>query len=261
LKDPAAAMRAAHHLLLGHALALEAMRAQDGGGGRFGITLNLSPVDAAADTPADVDAARRIDALLNRQFLDPLLTGGYPEDLREPLVGAHVLDGDEGRIGAPLDFLGVNYYMRHVVRAGVAGDGPSVWVGSEDVEFVSRGRPRTDMGWEIDADGLHDLLIRLHRDYPHVPLYVTENGAALEGVADPQRIDYLDGHFRAAHRAIQEGVDLRGYFVWSLMDNFEWAFGYSKRFGLIHVDYDTLERTPKDSARWFAQVTRRNGLA
>jgi beta-glucosidase len=237
IADPDAAGRAAEHLLLGHHLAMKAMRAQDGSG-RFGITLNLSPVDAASESAADQDAARRIDALLNRQFLDPVLTGDGPA----------------------LDFLGINYYMRHIVRAGAPGSGSRVWVGSEDVEFVSRGLPRTDMGWEIDADGLYDVLVRVHRDYPSVALYVTENGAAFEGIADPQRIAYLDSHFRAAHRAIADGVDLRGYFVWSLMDNFEWAFGYSKRFGLIHVDYETLQRTPKDSARWFAQVTRRNGL-
>jgi beta-glucosidase len=235
--DPPAANRAAEHLLLGHRLALKAMRAQSASS-RFGITLNLSPVDAATESPVDQDAARRIDLLLNRQFLDAVLTADAPK----------------------LDWLGINYYMRHVVRAGEPGSGSAVWVGSEDVEFVSRGLPRTDMGWEIDADGLYDVLTRVHRDYPPVPLYITENGAAFQGVADPQRIAYLDGHFRAAHRAIEDGVDLRGYFVWSLMDNFEWAFGYSKRFGLIHVDYETLERTPKDSARWFAQVTRRNGL-
>jgi beta-glucosidase len=223
--------------MLGHGLAMKAMRSQSASS-HVGITLNLSPVDAASESAADQDAARRIDGLLNRQFLDPVLSADAPA----------------------LDFLGINYYMRHIVRAGAPGSGSRVWVGSEDVEFVSRGLPRTDMGWEIDADGLYDVLARVHRDYPSVPLYVTENGAAFEGIADPQRIAYLESHFRAAHRAIEDGVDLRGYFVWSLMDNFEWAFGYSKRFGLIHVDYETLQRTPKDSARWFAQVTRRNGL-
>jgi beta-glucosidase len=237
LRDPAAAVRAAEHVLLGHGLAIEAMRARDPAG-HFGITLNLSPVTPATEAPEDIDAADRIDALLNRQFLDPVLAGDGPR----------------------LDFLGVNYYSRHVVRAGQRSGKPSPWVGAEDVEWVSRGLPRTDMGWEIDADGLYDVLARMHRDYPPVPLYVTENGAAFEGVADPQRIAYLDGHLRAAHRAIAGGVDLRGYFVWSLLDNYEWAFGYAKRFGLVHVDYETLQRTPKDSARWYAQVTRRNGL-
>jgi beta-glucosidase len=238
IRDPQAAHAAARHLLLGHELAIEAMRTHGDPGSRFGITLNLSPVDPASEAPDDVDAARRIDALLNRQFLDPLLAAD----------------------SQPLDFLGINYYMRYVVRAGERSGEPSPWAGSEDVEFVSRGLPQTDMGWEIDPDGLYDVLTRIHRDYPPVALYVTENGAAFGGVADRPRIAYLDAHFRAAHRAIADGVDLRGYFVWTLMDNFEWAWGYSKRFGLIHVDCETLERTPKDSARWFAQVTRRNGL-
>jgi beta-glucosidase len=236
LRDPAAARRAAEHLLLGHRLAVEAMRARGDADSRFGITLNLSPVIPATETPEDADAADRIDAHLNRQFLDPVLAGD-------------------------LDFLGVNYYMRLVVRAGEPHGRPTPWVGCEDVEFVSRGLPRTEMGWEIDADGLYDVLTRVARDYPPLPLYITENGAAFpEGTADPDRVAYLDAHLRAAHRAIEDGVDLRGYFVWTLMDNFEWAYGYSKRFGLIHVDYETLERTPKASAQWYARVTRANAL-
>jgi beta-glucosidase len=265
LQDDEAAMRAAHHLLLGHGLAVEAMRAQGDPGSRFGLTLNLFPVDPASDDPADVDAARRIDALANRLFLDPLLLGRYPSDV-PPLP---VQPGDEARIATPIDMLGVNYYFRHVVRAGNGnGAEPSPWIGSRDVEFVSRGLPTTEMGWEIDAQGLYDVLTRLHRDYPPIPLHVTENGAAFPDepapdgrVADPDRVAYLEDHFRAAHRAIADGVDVRGYFVWTLMDNFEWGFGYSKRFGLFHVDYETLQRTPKDSARWFAEVTRRNGLS
>ena len=236
IRDATAARSAAEHLLRGHELAVAAMRAHADERSRFGITLNLSPVDPASDAPEDAEAADRIDAHLNRQFLDPALAGD-------------------------LDFLGINYYMRLVVRAGKPHGRPSPWTGCEDVEFVSRGLPRTEMGWEIDADGLHDVLTRVSSDYRHVPLYVTENGAAFpEGVGDDDRIAYLDAHLRAAHRAIEDGADLRGYFVWSLMDNFEWAYGYSKRFGLIHVDYETLARTPKDSARWYAQVTRRNGL-
>jgi beta-glucosidase len=271
IRDPAAALRAAHHLLLGHGLAVAAMRAQGDAGNRFGITLNLYPVSPASAAPADVDAARRIDGLVNRQFLDPVLTGRYAADVQQDVAGitdgSHLLDGDEGRIGAPLDFLGINYYSRHVVRAGRPTGEPSPWVGSEHVEFVSRGLPRTEMGWEIDAEGIYDVLSRVHRDYPPLALYITENGAAFpdepvagDGVPDPERIAYLDSHFRAAHRAIEDGVDLRGYFVWTLMDNFEWGWGFSKRFGLVHVDYDTQRRTPKDSARWFAEVTRRNGL-
>jgi beta-glucosidase len=266
IQDDDAALRAAHHLLLGHGLAVGAMRAQGDADSRFGITLNLYPVQPATDDPADVDAARRIDGLANRIFLDPVLLGRYPSDI----PALPVQPGDAEIIAAPIDVLGVNYYSRHVVRAGdgsIGGD-PTPWVGSGDVEFVSRGLPRTEMDWEIDEQGLHDVLTRVHRDYPAIPLYVTENGAAFPDeqaadgtVADPDRVAYLDSHFRAAHRAISDGVDLRGYFVWTLMDNFEWGHGYSKRFGLVHVDYETLKRTPKDSARWYAEVTRRNGLA
>jgi beta-glucosidase len=272
LQDPAAALRAAHHLMLGHGLAISAMRAQGDAESKFGITFNVSPTAPATDDPADVDAARRADGLTNRIFFDPVLRGSYPADVLEDI--AHVTDGgyrqpgDEERICVPLDFVGINYYYRTVVRAG-DGDrnGVSVWVGNADVEPVSRGLPQTEMGWEVDPDGLYDFLTRAARDYPGVPLYVTENGAAFPdekdadgAVHDPQRVDYLDRHFRAAHRALADGVDLRGYFVWSLMDNFEWGFGFSKRFGLIHVDYETQERTLKDSAHWYAKVTRANGL-
>jgi beta-glucosidase len=271
LQDPEASLRAAHHMLLGHGLATEAMRAQGDGDSRFGITLSMSPIEPASEDPADVDAARRADGLTNRIFLDPLLRGAYPadtlEDVRGVTDGAHIQDGDEQRINAPLDFLGINYYYRTIVRAGDgARDDTSIWPGNADIEPVTRGLPQTEMGWEIDPDGLHALLTRVGRDYPGVPLYVTENGAAMPDektngkVDDPDRVAYLDSHFRAAHRAIADGVDLRGYFVWSLLDNFEWSFGFSKRFGLIHVDYETLERTPKTSARWYAQVTRANGL-
>jgi beta-glucosidase len=273
--EPAAALAAAHHLMLGHGLGVAAMREQDPDA-KYGITLNLTPTDPATDAPADVDAARRVDGVTNRIFLDPILRGSYPDDLRADVAAisdlSFVQDGDEARIAVPLDFLGVNYYFREVVRFRPAGEPPSTpnaraWVGCDDVEQTRTGRPTTAMGWEVDADGLYDVLTALKRDYDPVPLYVTENGAAMDDVVaddgsvpDPDRISYLDGHFRAAGRAIAEGVDLRGYFVWSLLDNFEWAYGFDKRFGLVHVDYDTQVRTPKDSAHWFAQVTRRNGL-
>jgi beta-glucosidase len=261
--------------MLGHGLGVAAMREQDPDA-KYGITLNLTPTNPATDAPADVDAARRVDGVSNRIFLDPILRGSYPDDLRADVAGisdlSFVQDGDEARIAVPLDFLGVNYYFREVVRSRQEGEPSSTpharaWVGCDDVEQTRTGRPMTEMGWEIDADGLYDVLTGLKRDYDPVPLYVTENGAAMDdvvaddgSVSDPDRISYLDGHFRAAGRAIAEGVDLRGYFVWSLLDNFEWAYGFDKRFGLVHVDYDTQVRTPKDSARWFAQVTRRNGL-
>ncbi len=272
--EPAAAVRAHHHLLLGHGLAVAAMRDANPDH-HYGITLNLYAVDPASGDPADVDAARRIDGLMNRAFLDPVLRGSYPADVLDDLAivtdTSHISDGDLATIAAPLDFLGINYYSRHVTRAG-SGERlqpgiRSPWPGSHDVEFTERGVPTTAMGWEIDPQGLYDVLTRVHREYAPPPLYVTENGAAFpdapddEGrVADPERIDYLDTHFRAAHRAIGDGVDLRGYFVWTLMDNFEWAHGFSKRFGLAYVDPETLDRIPKDSGRWFAEVTRRNGL-
>jgi beta-glucosidase len=268
--EPAAALAAAHHLLLGHGTAVRAMREQDPGGS-YGITLNLHPVDPASPAPADVDAARRVDAVCNRIFLDPVFRAAYPADLREDVAGvtdmAFVRDGDERTIAAPIDLLGVNYYRRTVVRGAAAPQPNPAWVGSEDVEEVEQGLPATEMGWEIDPSGLYDLLRRVTADYGPVPLYVTENGAAFAdapsdggAVADPARVDYLDRHFRAARQAIDAGVDLRGYFVWSLLDNFEWAYGYSKRFGLVYVDYASQRRIPKDSAHWYAGVTRRNGL-
>jgi beta-glucosidase len=269
VRDDAAAIRAVHHLLLGHGLAVEAMRAQRSGG-EIGITVNLAPVDPAGE--GEEDAARRIDGLANRIFLDPLLTGRYPDDVVADLRGvsdfAHVRDDDLQRIAAPLDFLGVNYYFRDVVRVGT-GREPSPWVASRDVEFVERGLPTTEMGWEIDPDGLHDILVRLRRDYAGLPpIYITENGAAFPDapdadgrVEDPDRIAYLQDHCAAARRAIADGVDLRGYFVWSLLDNFEWAYGYSKRFGLVYVDYATQTRTPKASADWYAGFIRQAGAA
>jgi beta-glucosidase len=272
--EPAAALAAAHHLLLGHGLAVSAMREQDRDS-QLGITVNLTPVDPATDDLADVDAARRVDAVSNRMFLDPLLRGRYPDDLRADVAAVSdfgfVRPGDEAAIAAPLDFLGVNYYFRAVVRANagalVRDPHARAWVGSTDVEPVHTGLPTTAMGWEIDPSGLYDVLTWVHRDYGPLPIYVTENGAAFDDtvdedgtIPDHDRIAFLDSHFRAVLQAIDGGADVRGYFVWSLLDNLEWAYGYGKRFGLIHVDYATQTRTPKASARWFAEVTRRNGL-
>ncbi len=274
-QEPAAALAAVHHLLLGHGLAVQAMRAADPAS-ELGITLNLTPVEPASGSAADADAARRVDLVSNRIFLDPLLHGTYPADLAADVAAVSdlgfVQDGDAEVIAAPIDVLGINYYTRTVVRAtdgqGAPHPDAAAWVGSEhSVEPVKRGFPTTEMGWEIDAPGLYDVLTRVQREYGPKPLYVTENGAAFDDtvaadgtVPDADRIAYLDGHFRAARQAIDDGVDLRGYFVWSLLDNFEWAAGYAKRFGLVHVDYDTQVRTVKDSGRWFAGVTRGNGV-
>ena len=263
--EPAAAVRAAHHLLLGHGLAVQSMRAARPDQS-YGITVNLYPTDAATDSAADRDAARRVDGLANRIFLDPLLKGQYPTDiLRDwgPLVdGDLIRNGDTVAIAAPLDFLGVNYYTRHVVAARQPEEEGAVnpaWVGATDVKSVYRGVPVTAMGWEIDSQGLYDTLQMVTRNYDAPPLYVTENGAAFDDVPaddgavhDKERTAYLGEHFAAAARAIKDGVDLRGYFVWSLMDNFEWAWGYSRRFGLIRVDYSTQARTIKDSGHWYA---------
>jgi beta-glucosidase len=274
--EPTAAVRAAHHQLLGHGIATTAMRTARPEL-RYGIALNLNPVDAASTDARDIDAARRVDGVLNRLFLDPLLRGHYPPDVLAhlgPIVGTdHIQDGDEAIIAAPLDFLGVNYYARNVVRAAspedvLAGVARQLeWVGSEDVVVVNAGHERTAMGWEIDPTGLRDILVRIAAEYPSPALYVTENGAAFDdqvapdgAVHDPDRTAYLDGHLRAARDAITDGADLRGYFVWSLLDNFEWSFGYSKRFGIVRVDFETQARTIKDSGHWFAAVARSNGL-
>ncbi|MFC0531015.1 GH1 family beta-glucosidase [Phytohabitans kaempferiae] len=274
--DGADALRAAHHLMLGHGLAVQAMRAAQPDH-NLGITVNLYAVSPQTDSPADVDAARRIDGLANRIFLDPVLRGQYPadvvEDVREVTDFGFVREGDMEVISTPLSVLGINYYSRYVV-AGPDGEptepywrAPSNWPGSETVRFGDRGLPVTDMNWEIDAPGLVEVLERVHREYPAIPIYITENGSAfvdkvVDGaVDDPDRVAYFDAHLRACAEAIEAGVPLRGYFAWSLMDNFEWAWGYSKRFGMIYVDYDTQVRIPKSSAKWYAEVIRRNGLS
>jgi beta-glucosidase len=272
--DPAGSIRAAHHLLLGHGKALRAMRAI-AGTNELGITVDMYPVHPASDEPADQEAARAVDGLRNRIFLDPVLLGGYPEDVLADLDRVsglgHLHPGDEEIIAAPIDMLGVNYYRPYVVasaRPGIVGDPVTAsFPGVRDVVFLPQDRPRTALGWEIDGPGLLDVLLRLHRSYPRVPLAVTENGAAFDDyvdpegeVHDPERVRYLDEHFRAAHEALAHGVDLRAYFVWSLLDNFEWAEGYSKRFGIVYVDYPTQRRVLKDSAHWYRRVIARNGL-
>jgi beta-glucosidase len=263
ITDPVATFRAVHHLLLGHGLAVEALRSA--GASTLGITLNPSavhPVDP--ENAADLEAARIVDGLANRIFLDPLIKGAYPEDMRQHMARftdmAFIQDGDEKQINQPIDVLGVNFYSPTYVSAKpgtpAAPDAP----GTEGIAWRPPVGPVTDMNWPIEPAALTRLLERLHRDYA-VPLLITENGAAYsDGVHDSRRIEYLDGHLRACLDAISHGVDLRGYFVWSLMDNYEWAEGYAKRFGVVQVDYTTQERTPKDSARWYSDVIRRNGL-
>ena len=268
--DPPSALSAAHHLLLGHGLATRAMRSAARPEQRFSITLNLAPVLTSGTSLADVDAARRIDGLQNRLFLDPVLRGSYPEDVVRDASGVtdwgFVHDNDEGIIGAPLDVLGVNYYSPCRVSGGADTVGSPVYPGSAGVRFHPPEGPLSAMGWEISPAGLTNLLVRLHADYA-VPMLITENGAAFDDVLEPdgrvadrRRVDYLEGHLRAALDALDHGVDLRGYLVWSLMDNFEWAEGFAKRFGLVYVDYDSQARHPKDSAWWYGGVIRDNAL-
>lgn len=270
--DPRAAVAAGHHLLLAHGQGRAAIREHVPGAG-VGITLNLFPVHPNdPENAADVEAARRVDGLQNRFFLEPLLRGSYPRDLLSDLepfgLDEVVEDGDVERISVGTDLLGVNYYHDHNVSGRPdAGSGPPTpWVGAEHVSFPGRGLPRTDMGWEVVPEGLTELLVELHRRYPGLPLYVTENGAAYpdvvtdSGVDDVERTEFLEAHVGAMHRALERGVDLRGYFYWSLLDNFEWAEGYAKRFGIVHVDYDTQRRTPKRSAYRYARVISDNGV-
>jgi beta-glucosidase len=268
-QDPAAGIAAVHHHLLAHGAAARELQGSDR---KVGIVLNIVPILPATGEAADVDAARLIDGLQNRMFLDPVLLGRYPRDVLEHFETfsdlAFLKEGDEDLIHAEIDWLGVNYYMAHRVRARPgATRAPSEWPGVTDIEFLPPDSPVTAMGWGIDPDHLTTTLIRLKDEYPPIPLYITENGAAFEdavtndgSVPDDQRVSFLQRHFEAAHGALLRGVDLRGYFVWSLIDNFEWAEGFSKRFGIVRVDYETLERTPKSSAYWYRDVIARNGL-
>jgi beta-glucosidase len=243
------AVAAAHHLLLSHGWGVEAIR-RAVPDANVGITLNLAHAYPASDTPEDEAAAWRVDGEGNRWFLDPVFRGAYPADLleRNELVAPHLRDGDLDAISVPLDFLGVNNYFRFVVSA--TSNGPRL---ERDVEAEA-----TDMGWEVYPDGLHRLLVRVASDYEPREIYVTENGAAFGDVRvhdgrvhDPERTSYIAGHIDAVARAIADGAPVRGYFVWSLLDNFEWSHGYSKRFGIVYVDYPTLERVPKDSFYWY----------
>jgi beta-glucosidase len=246
------AVATAHHLLVSHGWAVDAIRrvASDA---RVGITLNLAQIYPATDAPEDEAAAYRRDGEDNRWFLDPIFRGSYPVDLleRNELVAPHLRDGDLEAASVPLDFLGVNNYSRFIVAAGA--DGPKT-VGNPDAQH-------TDMGWEVYPDGLHDVLVRVARDYEPPAIYITENGAAFPDVRvhdgavhDVERTAYLESYIGAVGRAIAGGAPVKGYFVWSLLDNFEWAFGYSKRFGIVYIDFPTLERAPKDSFYWYRDM-------
>lgn len=274
------ALAAVHHLNLAHGLAIRELKRVTTNDPQYSVTLNFHVLRG------EDEAIRRIDALANRAFTGPMLRGAYPEDLIADTAAvtdwAFVQDGDLELIHQDIDILGVNYYSTTRVRMwdgvserqnadGHKDVGGSPWPGGQDVEFILQDGPYTEMGWNIEPAGLEELLLSLHRDFPNQPLMVTENGASFadtvvtedgeKRVHDELRTDYLHRHFAAAHRAMEQGVDLRGYFVWSLLDNYEWGYGYSKRFGIVFVDYDTQERILKDSARWYRNLVATHELS
>ena len=267
LHDWRAALAAAHHLLLSHGWAVPVLR-RNSPGAEVGITLNFTPATPASDREEDVAACRYFDGYFNRWFADPIFRGSYPEDMVAAYAEAGYLDpqpafvqpGDMAAISVPTDFLGVNYYTRAVISAGAS-------TGTPESLPHPPGAEETEMGWEVYPDGLYQLLVRLHADYAPAKQYVTENGASYSDapgtdgrVRDMRRIRYLHDHFAAAKRAIDDGVPLAGFFVWTLMDNFEWAKGYTQRFGIVWTDYDTQQRLPKDSATWYREVIADNAL-
>jgi len=254
LRDIRATARAMHHILLAHACATEALRAA--GQKNLGIVLNFEHANPASDIEKDIAAARRQDGHYNRWFIQALTQKSYPEDILEGFAG-HMPDGYEAdldAIGAPIDWLGVNYYT----RSNIAHDPAAAW---PSLKPVPGPLPKTGLGWEIYPEGLHGFLTRLARDYTgETPIIVTENGMAwpdrIENgrVDDSERVAYFDAHLQAVHRAIADGAPVKGYFGWSLLDNYEWAEGYAPRFGLVHVDYETQVRTPKASFEAFRQA-------
>jgi beta-glucosidase len=285
LTDNATSLAAAHHLNLAHGLGTAALRSVLPVSGQVSLTLNLAQVRGANE--ADADAVRHVDAISNRIFLDPVLRGAYPDDLITDL--RHVTDwsfiqgGDLATISAPIDVLGVNYYSPTLVSAVTpeltarvtaasvndpqSATGPAPYPGTDLAYAMPQDGPYTAMGWRIEPGSLTELLLRVNRDYPGLELMITENGAAFDDVVEPDgavhdrdRIEYLDAHLAAVHAAIEQGVAVRGYFVWSLLDNFEWGWGYTKRFGIVHVDFDSLRRRTKDSALWYRDVIAANGL-
>jgi beta-glucosidase len=255
LQDEKLALQAAHHLLLAHGLTVQAIRAIEPQL-KVGIVLDMFPAETDTDLPEDHAIVEQAWQQSTGWFLGPLLRACYPPEALQAYgpQAPDIRPGDLALISQRLDFLGVNYYSRHLIRNG------------KSVKPVA-GAEYTDMGWEVHAPAFRRLLVRLKREYPIPPLYITENGAAFPDavgpdgqVHDPRRLHYLRDHFTQARLAMDDGVDVRGYFVWSLLDNFEWSYGNSKRFGLFHVDYATQRRIAKDSAAWYAQVITRNGV-
>jgi beta-glucosidase len=258
-----------HHLLLAHGLAVQAFRA-GGTDGRIGLAPNPSPHYPASDDPADAEVARASDGYVNRWFLDAVFRGSYPDDMRvryEEVVGPldFIRDGDLEVISAPTDYLGVNYYAPRVMQAA-PGDTPWPWrvivpEGVRTTGGFTGGVASTEAGTPIVPAALTDVLVRLHEDYDGIPILITENGAVFaDRVHDERRVAFIRDHLAALHDALEQGVNVLGYCHWSFLDNFEWALGYGQRFGLVHVDYETQERTIKDSGRYYAGIARRNAL-
>jgi beta-glucosidase len=262
IQSPLASLRAAHHLNLAHGLATQAMRAAGTASTKVSVVLNLQAITPATDDPADVAAWARADACGNGIWTGPMLDGAYPQALfdatSEITDWAFIADDDVRDIHQPLDSLGINFYMTHQLKAGQPGaakpTAPTPWVGAEDVVFLPDQGPLTDMGWNIDPEGMTRILVDCHQKWPDLPLMITENGSAWPdtveadgSIHDTERVDYLSRHVEALAEARRQGVPVAGYFAWSVMDNFEWAWGYTKRFGLVHVDYPTQTRRIKDS--------------
>ncbi|NLV74662.1 MAG: beta-glucosidase [Chloroflexi bacterium] len=259
--DHSLALQVGHHLLLSHGLAMPLLHQLTKAGSRLGITLNLSQVYAASDKTEDIEAAKRYDGHLNRWYLDPVLLGNYPQDIWQQLGWRvpRIAPQDMDIIGTPIDFLGINNYSRAVIGHSDEGE--------NHIQSIRPKGEYTAMDWEVYPQGIKALLVRVTREYGAPDLYVTENGCAYEDtisddgqVHDPQRVDFFRRYLKACHEAITEGVQLKGYLAWSLLDNFEWSFGYSRRFGITYVDYATQERIPKDSAKFLSEVFRSNSL-
>lgn len=263
MRDKYAAMKSAHHALLSHGSAVQAFRQTGPKEGQIGITLNLSPAHPASQKEEDLLAARNQNAFSNGMFLDPLAGRGYPPELSQYLGEAipSITPEEQSLIAQPIDFLGVNYYSRSIVQYDPDHPNKTRHLRNEQAQY-------TEMGWEVYPPGIYELLTWLHKTYPHIPqFYITENGAAFADqvnekgeIEDNNRLEFLKQHFLQAHQALQEEVPLKGYMVWSLMDNFEWAFGYTKRFGIVYVDYPTQKRIIKKSGHWYSQVIAGNSV-